>query len=248
MVLETAECRSTTPTQVYALSRVSTGGHDRADDRHLLQGLLEDARGRGIHSRRYEAYGLRALELTGVDDEGHPFIRRHYAAGDGVITAEVTATGKRLERRAADAFFESLTYELPFTIRAFPRAAVSIAMPTHGIEAGAMQLHEDRALAAQAVLVGGTDALAFTIRVYEIPNHLQGLALEQRLLLLPYLLPDPRHEIETRSRQGTLFQRSRVLATDHEILSLSVAANNAAAVSSDVVSRFFESLQFFDQW
>jgi hypothetical protein len=87
-----------------------------------------------------------------------------------------------------------------------------------------------------------------------------GRSVEQRLLMLPYLLSDigpqasrspvdldglPGVEFMTRVDSG--YQRARVFATAHSIVALIVRARDLKQILDKDARLFFESLQLYDE-
>ena len=147
-----------------------------------------------------------------------------------------------------------------WSVRAFPRAALSVALPENGVELDAKDLGQIQALAAKGVQLGGTAGTTYAMLAFPITNQPQGASIEQRLLLLPYLLddlgPDAKrspidfdglHGVEFVTQKDNTYSRTRVLATAHTVVALTVSAHDPKRTSDSDATRFFESLQWYDE-
>jgi hypothetical protein len=147
-----------------------------------------------------------------------------------------------------------------WSIRAFPRAALSVALPENGVELDAKDLGHIQALAAKGVQLGGAAGPRYVMLAFPITNQPQGASIEQRLLLLPYLLddlgPDAKrspidfdglHGVEFVTHKDMTYSRTRVFATPHTVMALTVSARDPKQTSDSDTTRFFESLQWYDE-
>lgn len=147
-----------------------------------------------------------------------------------------------------------------WSIRAFPRAALSVALPAEGVELSARELGQLQALLAQGVRVNGLKGPTYTVLAFPISNPQQGVSIEQRLLILPYLLSDlgplaSRRPValdglpgvEFLTRIDSSYQRARVFATAHTVVALIVRALELSQTLGKDARLFFESLQWYDE-
>ncbi len=147
-----------------------------------------------------------------------------------------------------------------WSIRAFPRAALSIAMPENGVELDAKDLGQIQALLAKGVQLGDRAGTTYVVLAFPITNQPQGASIEQRLLLLPYLLNDlgPEawrtpidfeglHGVEFETQKDKIYRRTRVFATAHTVVALTVSARDPQQTQDSDATRFFESLQWYDE-
>ena len=147
-----------------------------------------------------------------------------------------------------------------WSIRAFPRAALTVALPENGVELDAKDLGQIQALVAAGVQKGGPLGPRYVVLAFPITNQPQGASIEQRLLLLPYLLDDlgPNakripidfeglHGVEFVTNKEKTTSRTRIFATAHTVLALIVSARDPNQTTDSDATRFFESLQWYDE-
>jgi hypothetical protein len=241
------------------LARTSRGGRDRLADTEFLRRLTDEPTIGQAGARHIERFGLNGVEIRGQESHGRFFVRQVFAAGDGSVTVEVNDVAGIPNDDLTRRFLDSVEISTPWSIRAFPQAGLALALPSHGIEFGAKELHQDQALLAKAVLVGGTAHRAFSILVFSIAGHPEGLTFEQRLQLLPYLLNDlgregrrtpvdfdGLHGVETWTLVAQDYRRTRILATAHQIIALTAVARTQDLLNDKETLRFFESLRWYD--
>jgi hypothetical protein len=147
-----------------------------------------------------------------------------------------------------------------WSIRAFPQVSLSIALPEDGVELGAAELGQMQALVGIGFRTKARAGATYVLLVYPISNPLQGASLEQRLLLLPYLLnelgPDASrkpvdidglHGVQFVTEKDGWFQRALVFATPRTVVALIVKSPDLNQTTDSAARLFFESLQWYDE-
>jgi|GEM_PF-3424340 len=147
-----------------------------------------------------------------------------------------------------------------WSIRVFPQVSLSVALPRDGDELSAKDLRQLQASLAIGVRAPGADRPTYILLAFPISGALQRASLEQRLVLLPYLLGDlgpesPRVPVDLDGLAGVEFvtktdagfQRARVFATPTKVLALLVRASDQDQTTDRDARLFFESLQWYGE-